>query len=684
MPSLGIDVIVPVYGAAAELAQCLASVEAYTDLGRHRLLLVIDGPQNEPVEAVLQAHPRARILRNDQRLGFVRSVNRGMRESTANVVLLNSDTIVTPRWLEKMLVAAASDVQIGTVTPFSNNATLCSIPQPFEDNLLPHGFDVNALAAVVERVSQHRYPRLPTAVGFCMFIRRVLIDAIGVFDEESFGHGYGEENDFCLRATQRGWTHVLDDATFVFHEGNRSFREEAAQHRKRGIAALTKLHPTYMDTIATFMKEDPLADARRPILQAISRQLPTANRQLSGVVHVVHGWPPFARGGVEMYAHWLVQQQIASREVSVYARLADPARAQHQVVEQRYEGARVRLVTNNFLQRDPFSRNAIRDRVLERDFAKFLREQKPQLVHIHHLAGHALSLARVARKLGIPIVQSLHDWFSLCARVNLYDKDGNRCSGPALTKCARCIALTRLPPAPLTNVLLHANRRAAARTALAQADVFVMPSQAIRDDFARECILPRRVAMHVIPYGIDLAPRETPRPSARLPLRFGCVGGVLPHKGLHLANEVFRGIDPSRATLHVWGNPTADPEYARSLTHAKLEGAFDEGDKARVFDSIDVLLMPSIGLESFGLVAREAMIRGVPVLAARDGALAEIEAMHFESGNIASLREAVLALIDDPSRIDAFARTLVRPKSAAAHAAEIDAVYASVLERRKR
>ncbi len=108
-----------------------------------------------------------------------------------------------------------------------------------------------------------------------------------------------------------------------------------------------------------------------------------------------------------------------------------------------------------------------------------------------------------------------------------------------------------------------------------------------------------------------------------------------------------------------------------------------------MFDSLDVLLMPSIGLESFGLVAREAMARGVPVLAADDGGLRELfeggrGGAHFRSGDTASLYEAIVALLDDPSRIDDWSHDMPRPKSAAAHAEEIEAVYASVLARRNR
>ena len=130
--------------------------------------------------------------------------------------------------------------------------------------------------------------------------------------------------------------------------------------------------------------------------------------------------------------------------------------------------------------------------MFERAFERFLlQEERPDLLHIHHLAGHAFSLAGVAQRLGIPIVLQIQDWWSLCARVNLFDSNGKRCSGPGLAKCARCAPLTRIAPAPLWNRALHLARRSAARRALAAADAFVMGSKFIHDDYVRAGLLPK-------------------------------------------------------------------------------------------------------------------------------------------------------------------------------------------------
>ncbi len=689
-----VDVIVPVYGAAAELGRCLESLARETDLARHRVILVIDGPQDDEVERHVARLPVAEVLRNDVRRGFVESVNRGMRASSRDVVLLNSDTVVTPRWLEKLIDASASSGDVGTVTPLSNHATLCSVPRAFEENLLPTGFDAASFAALVERVSRRDYPRLPTGVGVCFYIRRALLDDIGFFDSEHFGLGYGEENDFCMRALARGWLHLADDATFIEHAGHRSFGASRASLQRVAAKTLSRLHPDYMPAIAAYMRNDPLAPARARITAALRTRIPlTRPRAPRRIVHVIHGWPPFQHAGTELYAYWLVRRQLQWREVSVFGRMADRSRAQGEAVELFDDGARVRLVTNNFVQRDPFARNSLRDRTFERAFERFLDEERPEFVHVHHLAGHAFSLARIAKRRGIPIVQQIQDWWSLCARVNLFHANGGRCSGPGLSKCAQCAPLTRIAPAPLWNRALHLARRNAARASLAVADAYVMGSRFIRDDYVRAGLLAKETPLFVLPYGVDIQ-RGAERRRRVFPLRFGFIGSILPHKGLHVAVEAFRTIPPAQATLHAWGNASASAEYTAMLRERggvslTLEGTFAEAEKPRIFASLDALLVPSIGLESFGLAAREAMMCGVPVIAANDGALTELfehgaGGELFPNGDATVLNAIIRRVIARPEMLDEWASQIPRPKSVDEHAEEIEDVYERVLNARER
>jgi glycosyltransferase involved in cell wall biosynthesis/GT2 family glycosyltransferase len=689
-----LDVVVPVYGAHDFFRRCLASLSRHTDLARHRLVVVLDGPGQEDARAAAR-DAGALVLENDQRRGFVVSANRGMAASTRDVVLLNSDTEVTAGWLEKLRAAADSDAAVGTVTPFSNNATLVSLPRPFEVNALPAGHDVDSFGRVVEAASRRAYPRLPTGVGVCLLVKRRALEAVGPFDEQRFGLGYGEENDFCMRASRAGFVHVLDDATFVYHAGQRSFGASRPALARTAMRALRRAHPDYLPLIAAFMKADPLAEVRARVADALrpARRAP-APGQPRRVVHVVHGWPPYDRAGTETYARGLATRQAADREVAVYARVADPERRLGEATELVDSGARVRLVVNNFTQRDPRSRNALSDARLARDFARFLDEQAPELVHVHHLAGHAAGLVDELRRRGLPYVYQVQDWWAPCARSNLLDAWRRPCPGPQPGRCARCLPLTGLAPAGLWNRVLYRRRDSVLRRVLRDAAATVMGSPFVLESYRSLGWLQQG---DVIPYGIEPPePSAHPatRPPASRPVRFATLGSVMPHKGVHVAVAAFRDVAPERATLDVWGDARIQPEYQDELRRlaspaVRFRGPFAEAQRAEVLGALDVLIAPSLGLESFGLAVREAQARGVPVVASRRGALVDaivpgVDGELFEPGDSAALAVLVGRLADHPETVDAWRRALPAVKRMDEHAREIEAVYARILAERRR
>src|SRR5690606_32183786 len=128
--------------------------------------------------------------------GFVKSVNRAMRHSSRDVVLLNADTEVHGNWLDRLASHAFSNSKVATVTAFSNNATICTFPDIGGSPSLPFGKSLADIDIAFARANLGRSVEIPTGVGFCMFISRATLAHLGLFDE-AFGRGYGEETDFC-------------------------------------------------------------------------------------------------------------------------------------------------------------------------------------------------------------------------------------------------------------------------------------------------------------------------------------------------------------------------------------------------------------------------------------------------------------------------------------------------------
>ncbi|WP_353571695.1 glycosyltransferase [Candidatus Albibeggiatoa sp. nov. BB20] len=228
-----VDIIVCVHNALADVQRCLASILEYVS-GAYQLILIDDGSQSE-TEGFLQDFANqhsCQLIRNEQARGYTFAANQGLRASSNEyVILLNSDTIVTPYWLERLVACAHSDEKIGMVGPLSNTASWQSVPyiecngdwatNPLPVDMTPAQF-ANRIAAFSTRI----YPRLSFLNGFCLFIKRQLIQQIGYFDEESFGAGYGEENDYCIRARQAGWQLAVADDTYIYHAQSKSYSHE--------------------------------------------------------------------------------------------------------------------------------------------------------------------------------------------------------------------------------------------------------------------------------------------------------------------------------------------------------------------------------------------------------------------------------------------------------------------------
>lgn len=265
------EVIVPIYNAATMVGDMLQSLQR-TLRADDQVILIDDASTEARISGMLEAFKKTSscavsILRNERNLGFVRSVNRGMAASKRDVVLLNSDTVVTKGWLDCLQQAAASDPRIATATPFSNNAEICSFPEFCQVN--PEPADPEVTAAIMSRTPPE-YPDLPTAVGFCMYIRRRALAEIGDFDAATFGRGYGEENDFCMRAAAHGWRNVLCDNAFVVHRGGASFSLTGERPGGEALLRLNARYPRYNMQVADFIRADPLAPIRAAVLARMS------------------------------------------------------------------------------------------------------------------------------------------------------------------------------------------------------------------------------------------------------------------------------------------------------------------------------------------------------------------------------------------------------------------------------
>ena len=234
-----LDVIVPVHNALPDLKNCLASL--MPTLGnRQNVILVNDGSDQDTTafltDFVADFPEKIRLIVHEKAKGYTISINEAVRSSSADyLVFLNSDTIVPPNWWRKLVRCAESSPDIGIVGPLSNAASWQTVPVLREGigyciNSLPNGISVADADRICEEAAiPGFYPKCEVINGFCFFVKRVVFDRIGLFDEENFPTGYGEEDDLCFRAVNAGFISAIAVDTYVFHAKSKSFGHATRQ-----------------------------------------------------------------------------------------------------------------------------------------------------------------------------------------------------------------------------------------------------------------------------------------------------------------------------------------------------------------------------------------------------------------------------------------------------------------------
>ena len=264
-----IDIVVPIYNAYEQTTKCLVSLESYQGTNTN-IILINDASTDPKIKSLVDQYAiknNWNFIHHKNNCGFVKTANQGLKLSNNHTLLLNSDTVVTKPWLYALQKAVRSGQEVGTVTPWSNNAEICSFPKFLSNNPVPE--NANILAEDIYKNYQPKYPLIPTAVGFCMLITKKAKQIVGYFDEELFGHGYGEENDYSMRVVESGLINILCDNAYVVHIGNQSFSDFGLKPDENSMKRLLSKHPKYQDSIQQYINKDPLAEIRHNILKVI-------------------------------------------------------------------------------------------------------------------------------------------------------------------------------------------------------------------------------------------------------------------------------------------------------------------------------------------------------------------------------------------------------------------------------
>jgi O-antigen biosynthesis protein len=267
-PPNQVDIIVPVYENYIATKACLDSLEHEGSKITKRVIVIDDCTPNEDLRALLDERASRglfTLLRNDENLGFARSVNLALaRRQHGDVLFLNADTLLPRGAIDRLAAAAYLQADVGTVTPLSNNGEFTSFPQPNVANALGAMDEIQSIDDAAQIVNRHDIIDLPTGIGFCLYVSRACADVVGPLCE-LYSRGYYEDVEFCLRAQEAGFRNVCATGVFVGHAGANSFLDEKRALVVRNQAILEARFPEHRLQCGAFLKADPLAPTRAKI-----------------------------------------------------------------------------------------------------------------------------------------------------------------------------------------------------------------------------------------------------------------------------------------------------------------------------------------------------------------------------------------------------------------------------------
>lgn len=417
----GVSVIVPVYNALADVKRCIASLLEGENTSPFEILVVNDcspaSEVNEFLDDLGRENHEVNIINSRVNRGFVKTVNKGlMARIYKNVVILNSDTVVPEKFVDRMSAAAQLDKDYGVITPLSNNATIFSFPLALENNNHISLKEMEHIDKTLYKHASDEIYEMPTGHGFCMYVSGEVLESVGTLNEEKWGVGYGEENDFCQRVKMHGWKIGAYYGMYVGHVGSVSFGDEKREMQiAKNLRKLNKIYPEYDGLIQKFINfegDSRIARNRLQILRWVE------DSSLDSVLFVTHS----LGGGTSEYLNRctksLSQQDVRSVILTTNRNKDIVLCDSDETLRCEYKREEIPVLLSHLNQL------RVGDVILNSTF-NFPGEL---FDHIKEVAGKYTVV--------------LHDYSWICPRINMIDASGAYCGMPSNEVCVKCVEVS--------------------------------------------------------------------------------------------------------------------------------------------------------------------------------------------------------------------------------------------------
>lgn len=606
-------IVIPVFNAVEALRLCLESV-ARNRKGIQKVIVIDDASTEPGITEILANYAHEswfEAYQNPHNSGFSASVNQGILfAGDADVILLNSDTVVTAGFAPRLRATAYSAANIATVTPLSNNAGAFSVPKSGFNELpalgLPHFARAISQAGLSEPIDT------PTGHGFCLYIRRAAITECGVFDSSAFPKGYGEENDFCMRANALGWRHVIDCRTYIYHQGAASFGANKQALLAAGKVIIDQRYPQYDKLVAEVFEGNAFAQLRSNIAGLIAATQNQAKKIKPRILYVISTHT----GGTPKTNQDLMQALGDDIESFVLDCNSEQLTLQY-FVDDVYTNLAVHTLT------EPITAFPHTSEEYNQLVAEWLLHWSIDLVHIRHLAWHGLGLIATAKILGIAVIKSFHDFYALCPSLKLLDNHNQFCAARCTPGTGKC--QIELWPEQSLQELKHRkviDWRKAFGESLIKCDAFITTNQLTKDIFLEHYPALDNKPFHIIPHGRNFSQLQNlacaPQDGERL--RILSPGNMVIAKGLLLLEELANRRPDIE--IHILGQVPANIQLPENIiVHGSYPRDQFHHRVAQIRPHCGAVL--SIWPETWCHTLTELWAAGIPVVGVNMGAVGE-------------------------------------------------------------
>jgi GT2 family glycosyltransferase/predicted O-methyltransferase YrrM len=654
-----VDIIIPIYNSPDYVIKCVQSVLRYSD--NCQLVLVDDASTDPRIGEFLRNLPEKsagdteiKVIRNQKNQGFVKTVNLGSRYIRGHFVILNSDTEVSQGWLDRLfLPIIENEESIASVTPLTNSGEICSFPNFVQDNPLFKDLDAQTIDSFFRRYGIPKTIEAPTSVGFCMAVNKTVFEEIGLFDDRTFGLGYGEENDWSMRAFKTGYKNVIVTDLFVYHKHGTSFSSETKKRlMEENLKKIQKLYPQYQSLVGDFIRDDPV----KLIRDIMSLVIDNFTSKKKTVLIIDHG----LGGGSNIFSRRISEQLSLSFNI---------IHLSYQPYEKRLE-----MKYSGFVNLQVSLRSDDIESMLKKimDFFRIEYILVNDIVSWDYL--RVLQAISDSKKRYTVYV---HEYFYVCPSWNLIDYQGNFCNIPEFGICKTCLQKNSSRFSDYKAIYGSKEFdieawRAESRNFLSNATQVICFSNSAKMLLSKAypglknmMVIEHEVTTHGENYSVRKGDKKW--------LTVGIPGAIGYHKGAEIIRKLLVNLEFKKIPVRIVIIGTTNEILSHEKTDERfvIHGTFKDGELASLLKTyeVDLVFIPSICPETFSFTTSEAMLLGYPVMCFNIGAPAE-RVKRFGAGIVlkktspAYIIDALKQVLANPSILEEFSKNSKKYSSA--------------------